>query len=47
MKPLGKAHYFLVGKWHLKRTVGDVGGHFTLIFRKTKQGWKIIADHSS
>jgi ketosteroid isomerase-like protein len=47
MKPLGKAHYFVVGKWHLKRTVGDVGGHFTLIFRKTKQGWKIIADHSS
>jgi ketosteroid isomerase-like protein len=47
MKPLGKAHYFVVGKWHLKRTVGDMGGHFTLIFRKTKQGWKIIADHSS
>lgn len=47
MKPLGKAYYFVIGKWQLKRAIGDVGGHFTLIFRKTKQGWKIIADHSS
>ena len=47
LKPLGKAHYFVIGKWQLKRTIGDVGGHFTLLFKKTKNGWKIIADHSS
>ncbi len=39
--------YQVVGKWFLKRTVGDVGGHFTLIFRKMKGEWKIISDHSS
>lgn len=47
MKPIGKAYYFVIGKWQLKRTVGDVGGHFTLLFKKTKNGWKAIADHSS
>jgi ketosteroid isomerase-like protein len=47
IKPLGKTHYFVIGKWHLARTVGDLNGIFTLVFRKTKEGWKIIADHSS
>ena len=39
--------YFVVGKWFLKRTVGDLGGHFTLLFRKIKGKWVIVADHSS
>jgi ketosteroid isomerase-like protein len=39
--------YQVVGKWFLKRSVGDVGGHFTLIFRKMKGEWKIVSDHSS
>ncbi len=39
--------YQVVGKWFLKRSVGDVGGHFTLIFRKMKGEWKIASDHSS
>lgn len=47
MKPLNTDHYFVIGKWHLSRTVGDLNGVFTLLFRKTKDGWKIIADHSS
>lgn len=47
MQALDTAHYFVIGKWKLTRTVGDVSGHFTLLFRKTKQGWKVIADHSS
>lgn len=47
IKPLNTDHYFVIGKWHLTRTVGDLNGVFTLIFRKTKAGWKIIADHSS
>ncbi|MEN9697282.1 MAG: hypothetical protein RLZ56_703 [Bacteroidota bacterium] len=47
MKALNKDHYFVIGKWHLTRSVGDLNGVFSLIFRKTKQGWKIIADHSS
>ena len=47
IKPLGNKQYFVLGKWHLTRTAGDVGGHFTLILKKFKDGWKIICDHSS
>jgi ketosteroid isomerase-like protein len=39
--------FFVVGKWHLKRSVGDVGGHYTLLFRKINGKWCIVADHSS
>ncbi len=47
LKKLSPEYYFVVGKWFLKRSVGDVGGHYTLIFRKIKGKWTIIADHSS
>jgi ketosteroid isomerase-like protein len=47
MKPINNDHYFVIGKWKLTRTVGDLNGVYTLLFRKTKDGWKIIADHSS
>ncbi len=47
IKSLNTDHYFVIGKWHLTRTVGNLNGVFTLLFRKTKDGWKIIADHSS
>ena len=47
IKPLSKNHFFVIGKWYLKRTVGDVNGIYTLVFKKTKAGWKIISDHSS
>jgi hypothetical protein len=47
IKPLSKNHFFVIGKWFLKRTVGDVNGIYTLVFKKTKTGWKIISDHSS
>lgn len=44
---LSRDFYFVVGKWHLKRKVGDVGGHYDLIFRKIKGSWFIVSDHSS
>ena len=47
MKALNTDHYFVIGKWYLTRTVGNINGIFTLLLRKTKNGWKIIADHSS
>ncbi len=47
VKPLSANYYFVVGKWFLKRSVGDVGGHFTLLFRKIENKWVIVADHSS
>jgi ketosteroid isomerase-like protein len=47
VKPLSKEYYHVVGKWYLARSVGDVGGHFTLIFKKINDEWVIIEDHSS
>lgn len=47
IKPLSNDHYFVVGKWMLKRSIGDVSGHYTLLLRRIKGEWKIVADHSS
>ena len=47
IKSLGKSYFFVIGKWFLQRSVGNVNGVYTLVFRKTKTGWKIISDHSS
>lgn len=47
IKLLDKNYAFVLGKWHLARTIGDIGGHFTLLFRKMQGQWYIIADHTS
>lgn len=47
VKKLSDEHYFVVGKWFLKRNAGDAGGHYTLIFRKISGRWLIVSDHSS
>lgn len=47
VKRLSGEYYFVIGKWHLTRSIGNVGGHYTLLFRKVKGKWVIIADHSS
>ncbi len=47
VKRLSVLYYFVVGKWHLTRSIGDVAGHFTLLFKKIKNRWVIVADHSS
>lgn len=44
---LSPLYYSVVGKWHLTRSIGDVGGHFTLLFKKIKDKWLIVCDHSS
>ena len=38
---------FVVGKWDLKREMGDVGGFFSLIWRKIDGQWLIVSDHTS
>lgn len=34
-------------KWELKRKDDNPKGIFTLIFKKMKEGWRIIHDHTS
>jgi ketosteroid isomerase-like protein len=47
VKKLSAKYYEVIGKWHLQRSIGDLAGHFTLLFEKIKRQWVIIADHSS
>jgi ketosteroid isomerase-like protein len=44
---LSKDSAVVLGSWALKRAGDNPGGKFTLIFRKFKDGWKIIHDHTS
>lgn len=37
----------MIGRWHLQRAKDAPHGRFTLIFRRTKQGWRIVHDHTS
>ena len=47
MNKLGENHACVIGKWHLQRSIGDIGGHYSLIWRKIDGNWVIISDHSS
>jgi ketosteroid isomerase-like protein len=47
VKRLSVLYFFVAGKWHLTRSIGNVEGHFTLIFKKVKNKWVIVSDHSS
>ncbi len=47
IQPLSNQYYSIIGKWELSRTVGNLSGHYTLLLKKIKGKWKIIADHSS
>jgi len=46
-RPLDTNTVTVVGSWHLKRASDEPHGRFTLIFKRTKQGWRIIHDHTS
>ena len=47
VKQLSSEYYFVLGKWFLKRSVGDIGGYYTLLFRKINGRWVIVVDHTS
>jgi uncharacterized protein (TIGR02246 family) len=47
VKPLSPDYYFVIGKWLLKRKTGDIGGIYTLLFRKIDGQWCIVCDHTS
>ena len=37
----------VLGRWALKRASDEPHGRFTLIFKRTNKGWRIIHDHTS
>lgn len=47
IKQLAPDYCFVLGKWHLKRKIGDIGGIFSLLFRKMGGRWQIVVDHTS
>ncbi|MBC5773273.1 nuclear transport factor 2 family protein [Pontibacter sp. KCTC 32443] len=49
VRPLSEENILVVGKWHLQReeAKGNLEGHFSVIFQRFSDGWKILADHSS
>ena len=47
VKKISALYFFVVGKWHLARSIGDAGGAFTLLFKKINNSWVIVVDHSS
>lgn len=44
---ISKRHAYVIGKWQLSRKAGDLSGYYTLLWRKIKGKWFIVADHSS
>jgi uncharacterized protein (TIGR02246 family) len=47
VKRLSFQYFQVIGKWQLQRSMGDLSGHYTLLLKKIKGKWVIIADHSS
>jgi ketosteroid isomerase-like protein len=44
---LGPDAALVLGRWHLKRESGDIGGVFSLVWQRFPEGWKIVHDHTS
>ncbi len=38
---------YVIGKWNLKREKGDIGGYYTLLWKKVDSKWVIVIDHTS
>ena len=48
IKPLSEFYIITTGRWQLALAGGETPhGRFTLIFRRTPDGWRIIHDHTS
>lgn len=46
MEHFSKTTIYVVGKWQLEKEKPS-GGHFTLLWKKIKDKWVIVADHTS
>jgi uncharacterized protein (TIGR02246 family) len=47
VRQLGPDAALILGKWHIHRPAGDVGGIFTLVLQKFPEGWRITHDHTT
>jgi len=47
IKPLSEYYIMASGRWQLTRDADTPHGRFTLIFRRTTAGWRIVHDHTS
>jgi ketosteroid isomerase-like protein len=47
IRSLGQDAALVLGKWHLQREAGDVGGIFTLVLQRLPEGWRIVHDHTT
>ena len=45
--PITEESYYVLGEFHLTRTVGNANGIFMLVLKKIDGDWKIIADTSA
>jgi uncharacterized protein (TIGR02246 family) len=46
----GKDSAYVIGRWQLERDKeggGNVSGVYSLVFRRTAIGWKIVLDHTN
>jgi uncharacterized protein (TIGR02246 family) len=47
---MGKDFAYVIGRWQLERDKeggGNVSGVYSLVFRRTSIGWKIVLDHTN
>jgi ketosteroid isomerase-like protein len=47
IRPLSEFYMLASGRWQLTRDADTPHGRFTLIFRRTSAGWRIVHDHTS
>ena len=45
--PLGSRHALTLGRWQLTREDGDIGGAFSLVWRREGRRWLILHDHTT
>jgi len=47
MRRLGPDAALVLGRWHLTRNAGNLGGVYSLVFERFPEGWRIVHDHTS
>ena len=47
LRPLSPFYTLAAGRWQLARETDAPRGRFTLIFRRTAAGWRVVHDHTS